>query len=147
VRSQFFSFLPTYDHCSSNATARVAGGKAQQLVVQLPGVVAGPQGVADHGVFIDADQAAGLSDAAALLEVGEDVEDLSVGEAGVEERGALALGEAVLAGAAGEQAALLVRAVAEGDAEVVAAAAAVVGALGVLAAEAAQVVAHGSSRE
>jgi hypothetical protein len=139
--------LPTKDHCSSNSTARVVGGKAQQLVVELLGVVAGPQGVADDGVLIDADEAAGLADAAALLEVGEDIEDLVVGEAGVEQGRAFPLGEALLAGAAGEQAALLVLAVAEGDAEVVAAAAAVGGALRVLAAEAAEVVGHGCGRE
>lgn len=105
-----------------------------------------PHRVADHGVFIDADQAAGLPDAAAFLEVRQDPEDLVVGESGVEERRALALGEALLARAAGEHPALL-GPVAKGDAEVIAATAAVVGALGVLATEAAEVVSHGSDRE
>ena len=106
-------------------------------------MVAGPQGVADDRALVGARQAAGRADAAAFLEVGEDVEDLLVGEAGAEQRRALAFGEALLTSAADEQASLLVRAVAEGDAEVVAAAAAVVGALRVLATEAAEVVGHG----
>jgi hypothetical protein len=133
--------LPTNDHCSSNSTARVLGGKSQQLVVELLGVVTGPQGRADDRVLVRARQSAGLTDAAALLEVGEDVEDLVVGEAGAKQGSALAL----LAGAAGEQAALLVLTLAEGAAAVVAAAAAVVGALGVLAAETAEVIGPGSS--
>jgi hypothetical protein len=106
-------------------------------------VVAGAEGIADDGVLIDAGQAAGLADAAALAEVVEDAEDLVVGEAGAEQGGALALGEAGLAGTAGEHAALLVLAVAEGDTEVGAAAAAVVGTRGVLTAETVEVVVHG----
>lgn len=80
---------------------------------------AGPQGVAHHGVFIDACQACGLADAPALLEVGEDGEGLAFREPGGEPGGALALGETRLAGAADEQAALLAWAVAEADTEVV----------------------------
>jgi hypothetical protein len=82
---------------------------------------AGPQGVADDGVFIDAGQPRGLADATAVLEVGEDGEGLAFREPGGEEGGALALGEARLAGAADEHPPLLAGAVAEADAEVVAA--------------------------
>lgn len=103
-------------------------------------MVAGPQGVAHDGVLIDTGQACGLADAAAVLEVLEDGEGLVLREACGEQRGALALGEAALAGAADEHTALLARAVAEADAEVVPAAQAVVGAVGVVAAEAAEVV-------
>jgi hypothetical protein len=106
----------------------------------LVGLGAGPQGVADDGVLIDAGQPRGLADATAILEVGEDGEGLAFREPGGEEGGALALGEACLAGAADEQAALLARAVAEADAEVVTAPQAVIGAVGVLAAEQAEVV-------
>ena len=45
-------------------------------------MVAGAEGVAGDRVLVGAGQAAGLSDAAALLEMGEDVDDLLVGEAG-----------------------------------------------------------------
>src|SRR5258708_30531350 len=101
---------------------------------------AGPQGVADDGVFIDARQACGLADAAAILEVGEDGEGLVFREPGGEEGGTLALGETCLAGAADEHPALLARAVAEADAEVVPATEAVIGTVRVLAAEQAEVV-------
>jgi hypothetical protein len=136
--------LPTKAHFSSNATAWVSGGKAHQLVVQLLGVVAGAAGVADDGVLGDACEAARLSDAAALAEVLEDADDAVIGESGVEQGGALAFGETGLAGAADEQAALLVLAVAEADTEVAFAALAVVSAVRIEAAEAVEVVVHGA---
>ena len=141
---QFFSFLATKDHFSSNCTSCVAGGKSHEFVVGLSGVAAGLEGVANDGVLIDARQASGLPDAAAVLEVLEDGEGLVVGQSCAEQGGALALREAQLAGAAGEHAAL-VRAVAEGDAEVAPAAQAVVRALGVLAAEQVKVFHEGLS--
>ena len=95
---------------------------------------AGLEGVADDRVLIDAGQAGGLADAAAVLEVLEDGEGFVVGQSCAEQGGALALGEALLAGAASEHAAVVL-AVTEGDAEVAPAAQAVVGALGILAAE------------
>jgi hypothetical protein len=112
--------------------------------VEVFGVSAGRQGQADDGVLVDADQAAGLADADALLEVGQDGDRLLLGETAVEQGGALALAEAVLAGAAGEQPALLGGAVAESDAEVALAPAAVVSAGGVLAAKVLEVV-HGAA--
>jgi hypothetical protein len=119
--SQCFCFLATKDHFSSSWASWVAGGKSHELVVGGSGVPAGLQGVADDGVLIDADEAGGLSNAAAFVEVVEDGEGLVVGEAGAEQGGAFALGEAPLAGAAGEHPAP-VRAVAEAGAEVVLAA-------------------------
>jgi hypothetical protein len=80
---------------------------------------AGPQGVADDGVFIDAGQACGLADSTAILEVGEDGEGSVFREPGGEEGGALAFGEACLTGATDEHPALLAGAVAEADAKVV----------------------------
>jgi hypothetical protein len=136
--------LATKDHFSSNWTSRVFGGKSHALVVDVPGVAAGLQGQADHRVFVDAAKAAGLADADALLEVGQDGDGLVFGEAAVEQGRALALAEAVLAGPAGQIAPLFTRAVAEGDAEVAQAAPAVVGALGALAAEGLEVF-HGAS--
>jgi hypothetical protein len=79
----------------------------------------GPQGVAPHGVFIDARPACRLADATAVLEVGEDSEGLAFRQPGGEQGSAFALGETCLAGAADEQAPLLARAIAEADAEVV----------------------------
>lgn len=120
------------------------GGKAQQLIMELLGLVARPQGIANDRVLIHAGQAAGLTDTAAFLEVGQDVKDLVVRESRVEQGRALAFGETVLTGTASEHAAL-VRAIAKGDAEVVTTAAAVVRARGVLTAESAQIVGHGNS--
>jgi hypothetical protein len=136
-----FSFLATKDHFSSSCSRAVEGGKARQLVVELAGVAAGAVGQAADGVLADADQACGLADAAAVGEMAEDAEQFVLGQAGVEERGALAFGEAGLAGLAVQQAAGIA-AVAHADGEVAGVAAAVVRAIGVLAAEAAEVI-HG----
>jgi len=110
-------------------------------------MLAGEQAETRDRVLADADQAGGLSDPAAVGDVGQGGEELVVREAGVEQGRALALGEAGLAGAAGEQAALRLGAVAHADGKVAVAAAAVVGAGGVLAAEAAEVVQRGASGE
>src|SRR6476469_518347 len=67
--SQRFSFLPTKDHFSSSWTLVVRGGKSHELVVDLARVAPGPQAVADHRVLVDADEAAGLADAAAVRQV------------------------------------------------------------------------------
>lgn len=103
--------------------------------MRLSGVPAGPEGVTDDGVFIDASQAGGLAHAAAVLEVLEDGEGLLGRESGAEQGGAGAFREAVLTRAAGEHAALFLGAVAETDAEVAAVAKAVVWAVRVLATE------------
>jgi len=108
-------------------------------------MLAGQNGQAQYRVLIHPDQAAGLPHAATLLQVLQDREGFVLGELGAVQRRALALGEAFLAGAAGQDTALPVGAVAEADAQVAQAALAVVGAPGVLAAEDFQVV-HGSFR-
>jgi hypothetical protein len=136
--------LPTKDHFSSNCASRVRGGKSHDAVVEFLSVLAGEDGQADDGIFVDANQAARLADATTLLQVLENGDGFVLREFAVEQGRALAFGEALLAGAAGQDAAL-VGTVAEADAEVVAAALAVVFAVGVLAAEGFQVV-HGSSR-
>src|SRR5207248_1317144 len=102
--SQCRPFLATNDHFSSSWTLVVCGGKSHQLVVELLGVTTGPQAVADHRVLIDADQAAGLAGAAAIGQVLKHRQGLLRGQAGVKQRGALALREPGLAGAAAEQA-------------------------------------------
>jgi len=139
--------LPTKDHFSSSWTLVVEGGKARQLVVELPGVAAGEQGLAVDGVLADTDQAGGLADAAAVGEVSEDGQELVAGEPGAEQGRALALGEAGPASAAGEQAVLAAGAVAHADGELSGVAAAVVGAVGVEATEAAEAVQGGGFRE
>jgi len=111
--------------------------------VEFLGVLASADGQAHDGVFVDAHQAAGLADAATLLQVLQDGDGFVLREFAVEQGRAFTFGEALLAGAAAQDAAL-VGTVAEADAQVVAATLAVVSAVGVLAAEGFQVV-HGSS--
>jgi hypothetical protein len=71
--------LPTNAHFSSNWTSRVLGGKGHEFVVELLGVVAGQQAVANDGVPVHADQAAGFADAHPLGEVVQDGHDLVLG--------------------------------------------------------------------
>jgi hypothetical protein len=108
--------------------------------VEVLGMAARLQSQADHGVPVHVGQAAGLADADALLEVGQDGDGFLVGEAAVEQGGPLALAEAVLAGAAGEVTPWRAAAVTEGNAKVAQATLAIVGALGILAAEVLEIV-------
>jgi hypothetical protein len=103
---------------------------------------AGQSAEAGDGAAADAGAPAGLADATAVGDVGQDGLRLLRRESGVEQRGALALGEAGLAGAAVEQAAA-VGAVAGADGQVIGPALPVVRAIGLEAAEAAEVV-HGA---
>jgi hypothetical protein len=119
----------------------VLGGKGDQLVVELLGVGAGQPAEAGDGGPADAGQPPGLAGAAAVGDVGQDGLRLLRREPGVEQRGALALGEASLAGPAVEQAAL-VGAVAGADGQVAGPAPAVVRAVRLEATETAEVV-HG----
>ena len=107
-------------------------------------MLAGEGGQAYHGVFIDADQSSGLTDAATFLQMLEYREGFVLGEFGAVERCTFAFGEALLAGAAGQDPALLVGSIAKAHTQVVAAALAVIGAVGVEAAEVFQVI-HGAS--
>jgi hypothetical protein len=103
-------------------------------------MLAGDAGQASDSVGVDADEASGLSDAAAVVEVPEHVEGLLLGEMAVEESRTLAFGEAVSARLAVEESDGAVRAVSVADGEVAGVSACVEGAVGVLAAEAREVV-------
>jgi hypothetical protein len=95
-----------------------------------------------HGIAVHADQAFGLADPVALNQVLEDRDGFLRGQAGVEQRGALALGEAGVACLAVEQAELLVLPVAVADREVAGVALAVERATRVQTAEAREIVVH-----
>jgi hypothetical protein len=110
--------------------------------MSVAGVSAGHLRQADDGIGVDVDPASGLPDAAALGEVVEHRAGLLIGQLSVEERRALALGEAALTGLAVEQADVVVLAVGRADGEISGVASAEEGALGILAAEAREVV-HG----
>lgn len=96
-----------------------------------------------HGIFIDPAESSGLSDAASFGKVLEDIDDLVMGESGVEQGRAGAFAESGFAGATGEHATGLLGSVSEGDAEVAGIALPMIGALGILTTEAAKVF-HGN---
>jgi len=108
--------------------------------MSVVGVLSGQFRQANDGIAVDVDEASGLSDSASLGEVPEHGAGLLLGQMGVEQWRALALGEAVLAGLAVEQADVVVLAVAAADGEVCVAALAEEAAIGILAAEACEVV-------
>jgi hypothetical protein len=83
--------------------------------VEILGVLAGDHRQPYHGVLVDPDQAAGLADATALLEMLEDGKGFVLGELGAIQGCALAFGEALLAGTTGQDAALAVGTIAEAD--------------------------------
>ena len=100
---------------------------------------------ADDRIGVDVDQASGLWDAAAFGEVLEHGAGLLFGQVSREQGRALALGEAVLAGLAVEQADVVVLAVAGADCQVAEAPLTMIGTGVVLAAEAGEVLVHGST--
>ena len=97
-------------------------------------MLAGQQTKADDGILAHADQAAGLAYAAALGDVGEDRDDFILGQAGVEQRSALALGKTGLAALAIQQPPLP-RAIVSAHRKIAVPALAVVGTVVILAAE------------
>src|SRR5512135_1782229 len=116
--SQCSCFLATNDHFSSNWTSSVRGGNGHELIVEGSGVPAGDAAVADHRVGGHADESGGGPHAVAVGQVPEHRDGLVLGQLGAEQGRALALGEAVAAGSAVEQADVLVRAVAGADGQV-----------------------------
>jgi hypothetical protein len=105
--------------------------------------LSGDNGQADDRVFVDPDESCGLTHPTTLLEVLEDADGFLFREFAMEQGCAFAFGEALLTGAASQKATLLLRAIAEADAQVLRPPSAIVFAFGVLAAEVFQVV-HGS---
>jgi hypothetical protein len=117
----------------------VLGGKSHEFLVELSRVLAGHLGQSDDRVFANADQSCGLTDATTVGEVPQDVEQLVVGQATVEQRRAFAFGETGLAATAVQQT-LLLFAVVAADGQICLAPLAVQRARGVLAAETAELV-------
>jgi hypothetical protein len=111
--------------------------------MSVVGVITGGSGRSDDGVAMDPDEAFGLADAIALGEVMEHGAGLLVGEPAIEQRRALALGEAGLAGVAIEQTDVIPLAVAGAHREVTGPSSAVEGAVGILATEAGEIVHRG----
>ena len=91
--------------------------------------------VTGDGVLIDIHQAAGGPGPAALADVAQDIEGLRIGQAGPLKDGALALGEAGLAGAAVDHADAFGFAAVAAEGEITVAPEPCVGAAGILATE------------
>src|SRR4051812_44934892 len=115
---QFFCFLATKAHFSSNCTSLVFGGKSDQFVVEGCGVVAGASGVPGDGVRVDASEPSGLAGADPFGDVSQNRSHLVRREPGVEQRSALAFGEAGLACSTAEHPAALPRPVPGGHGQV-----------------------------
>jgi hypothetical protein len=128
--------LATKAHFSSNWTSRVRGGKPDQLVVEVAGVLADQAAQAADGASVHPAEPSGLADAAPLGDVLQDRPNPLGWEPGVEEGRPLPLGEAGLAGAAAEHASLLIGAIAAGHGQVSGPPLAMLGALRIQAAEA-----------
>jgi hypothetical protein len=107
--------------------------------VELLGMAPRQEAVADDGIFVDAGQPTGLTDAATLIDVRENRDQLRSRESAVEEGRAFGFGEALFASLTVQQAALLLTIV-SADSEVIRAALAVVWAFGVLTAELSEII-------
>ena len=102
-------------------------------------MVPGQPDLAGDGVLAHTDKSAGLADAAALGDMGEEGENFVLRQVGIEQRSAFLVGKPGLAGLAIEQAALL-GTVVSAHSEVAVAAFAVVQTIRILAAEACEVI-------
>jgi hypothetical protein len=110
--------------------------------VEFFGMLTRQHAVADHGIFVHADQAAGFSHPTSFVDVGQNRNDGLFGQDGAKERGSFAFRETGLASRAIKHAPLFVGAIAIANGQVASAAFAVRGALRVLTTEPGQVV-HG----
>jgi hypothetical protein len=113
-----------------------------QFVVRGTGVFAGDTAVATDGVGVDLDQTCCLEDAAPFVDMVEDRGDLVLGQVSAIQRRALSFREPRSAGAAIEQAKLLMLSKSAGNGEISGAALAEVGAPGIQATERGELV-HG----
>jgi hypothetical protein len=135
VGSQFFSFLATNAHFSSNWASRVFGGKSDELVVKVAGVLAGQSAQTTDRAAIHLAKSTGLADATPLGDVVQDRRELLGRQSRAKVGRPLPLGKADLANAAPEHASLLMRAVATGHGQISGPPPAMLGAVGIEAAE------------
>jgi hypothetical protein len=108
--------------------------------MSVVGMLTGGSSESHDGIAVDADEAAGGSHTAALIEMFEHRERRLLGQMAAVQRRALAFGEAGAAGVAVELSVLLGLAVVSADREIAGIAPAVERAVGILAAEAGEVV-------
>jgi hypothetical protein len=128
--------LATNAHFSSNWASRVLGGKSDQFVVKVAGVISGDSAQTADCAAIDLAKSSGLADATPLGDVVQDRLKRLRRKPGVEVRRPLPLGESILANAAPEHPPLLLGAVATGHGQISGSPLAILGAVGIEAAEA-----------
>jgi hypothetical protein len=114
----------------------VFGGKSDQFVVKVAGVISGDSAQTADRAAIDLAKSSGLSDAAPLGDVVQDRLKRLRREPGVEVRRPLALGKSIFANLAPEHPPLLLGAVATGHGQISGSPLAILGAVGIKAAEA-----------
>ncbi len=83
---------------------RVRGGKLDQFVVGVPGVLSGEQGQPGDGIAMDVTQPCRMAGAAPFVQVLQDRDDLLLEELGLVERGPLICREPILTGFAAQEA-------------------------------------------
>jgi hypothetical protein len=138
--SQFFSFLATKAHFSSNWASRVFGGKSHELVVEVAGMLAGDSAQTADRAAIYVAKSTCLTYATPLGDVIEHRFQLLRRNAGVKVRCPFSLGKTDLANATPEHSPLLMRAVATGHGEISGRSFAMLGAIGIEAAEVREVI-------
>jgi hypothetical protein len=116
------------------------GGKSDEFVVEIAGVIASDSAQAADRAAIHLAKSTGLADAASLGDMFQDRFDFLRRQSRVKEGRPLALGEAELADAATEHASLLMRAVAAGHGQISGPSLAMLGAVGIEATEAREVI-------
>jgi hypothetical protein len=128
--------LATNAHFSSNWASRVFGGKSDQFVVKVAGVISGDSAQTADCAAIDLAKSSGLADATPLGDVVQDGLKCLGREPGIEVRRPLPLGKTGLASAAPEHSPLLLRAVATGHGQISGPPLAMIRTVGIEAAEA-----------
>ncbi len=111
VSWQFFSFLATKDHLSSNWTSRVWRGKLDQFVVEVSGVFPSNSAQAANRVAVHLAEPSRLADTAPFSDMFQDRFDLLRRQSGVEQGCPFSLRESGLTSAASEHASGVGRAV------------------------------------
>ena len=134
--------MKTSDHFSSNWISWARGGKGHELVVASSGVAAGQSAGADRGVGGHADESGGGPHAVAIGDVPEHRGGLVLRPLRADQGRPLAFGGPRAAGAAVEQADVLVLAVAGADRQVAEATPAMIGTAVVLTAGAGKILIH-----
>jgi hypothetical protein len=132
--------LATNAHFSSNWISRVFGGKSDQFVVKVAGVISGDSAQTADCAAIDTAKSSGLADATPLGDVVQDRLKRLRRKPGVEVRRPLPLGKTGLANAAPEHSPLLLGAVATGHGQISSPPLSMFRAIGIEAAEAREVI-------